>query len=193
MTNDISPGLEQVNARSVLGRPGKSTATAATENISSPRPRDFRESDFETLFKLDQECFPAGIAYSRNELMHYLSRPRAIALVAESVQGNICGFVVAESGRAAANGSSAVRACAGHIITIDVSAPARRAGLGSRLMDAIESRLRAADCDRIYLEVAVDNLSAIAFYKRRGYVVVKTLPRYYDRVLDGLRMEKRLE
>jgi len=166
---------------------------AAAKGQASPvRLREFQKEDFEELLKLDQACFSPGIAYSRDELMHYLVRPRSTSLVAESCEGVIYGFVVAENGRIATNSSSMERACAGHIITIDVSAKARRAGVGSMLMAGIESRLQAAHCDRIFLEVAVDNLSAISFYKRRGYGVVKTLPRYYHRALDGLRMEKRL-
>jgi ribosomal protein S18 acetylase RimI-like enzyme len=32
----------------------------------------------------------------------------------------------------------------------------------------------------MYLEVAVNNLAAIAFYKRHHYSVVRTIPRYYQ-------------
>jgi len=38
--------------------------------------------------------------------------------------------------------------------------------------------------------VAVDNHPAIAFYKRHGYSIVGTIPRYYLGSLDALRMEK---
>ena len=30
--------------------------------------RDFEPEDFETLWRMDQECFPPGISYSKQEL-----------------------------------------------------------------------------------------------------------------------------
>ena len=127
--------------------------------------RDFRAEDFDTLWRIDQECFAPGIAYSRRELGLYIRHPRSFTLVAESLRRKskaakdeappILGFLVAEAHRAA-----------GHLITIDVLPQAQRAGIGSKLLAEAEERLRAAACRRIYLETAVDNLAAIAFYKR---------------------------
>ena len=74
----------------------------------------------------------------------------------------IAGFIVAEADRAK-----------GHIITIDVIAPARRYGVGSLLLGAAEDRLRAAHCQLVELETAVDNISALSFYKRHGYSVIE--------------------
>jgi|SRR5581483_3043972 len=146
-----------------------------------PVLRDYRSSDLEELWRIDHECFAEGISYSRRELEFYIGRPRAITLVAE-VEGNIAGFIVADRDR---RGN-------GHIITIDVLAGARRSGLGSTLMQAAEQRLTAAGAKRVYLETAMDNAAALAFYKRHGYSVVGTIPRYYLDSVDALRMEKPL-
>ncbi len=158
--------------------------------------RDFRQQDFDTLWGIDQVCFVAGIAYSRRELGLYIRQPRSFTLVAESASGGqqspvnaktnatdsvIVGFLVAEAHRAA-----------GHLITIDVLPQARRAGVGSKLLLAAEERLRSRSCRRIYLETAVDNLPAIAFYKRHQYFTVHTLPRYYSNGVDALMLEKDL-
>lgn len=147
--------------------------------------RDYQSSDFDTLWRLDQSCFPAGIAYSRNELRHYIRRPAAFTLVAqegtESASG-IAGFLVAEVERGS-----------GHVITIDVIAAARRSGVGSLLLSTAEERLRAAKCGRVELETAVDNVSALSFYKRHGYSVVRTFPRYYSNGVDALILEKELK
>ncbi len=80
----------------------------------------------------------------------------------------------------------------GHIITIDVIASARRFGVGSLLLGTAEDRLRAAGCRSIELETAVDNSSALAFYKRHGYSVIKTFPRYYSNGVDALVLQKDL-
>ncbi len=143
--------------------------------------RPFCPSDFDTLWRMDQACFPPGIAYSRLELAFYIKRRGSLTVVAEK-DGKIAGFVVALS-----------RGNRGHIVTIDVVSPARRSGLGSQLIAAAEDHLRAASCQTVSLETAVDNHAALAFYKRHGYSVAGTIPRYYQNSLDALRLEKNLE
>jgi ribosomal-protein-alanine N-acetyltransferase len=64
--------------------------------------------------------------------------------------------------------------------------------LGTLLMDAAEARMRDQHCDVVYLETAVDNRAAIAFYKGRGYAFLSTIPRYYPGGLDALVMGKKL-
>ena len=144
--------------------------------------REYRPDDFEELWRLDHECFAPNLAYSRFELMSYIRRRSAFTLVAEDGKV-IAGFVVAERD---------ARRQAGHIITIDVRSTARRTGVGTTLMDAAEARLLESGCRAVYLETAVNNEAAIAFYKRRGYFVLSTVPRYYDGKLDALVMGKKL-
>ncbi len=143
--------------------------------------RDYRDSDFETLWRLDQECFPPDLAYSRTELAGYIRRPSAVTVVAEQ-GGKIAGYIVAERGGRKV----------GHIITLDVRAQARRSGLGSKLMAAAEERLRGLGCPSVLLEVAVGNAAAIAFYHRQGYVTLATIPRYYNGKTDALLLGKKL-
>lgn len=148
--------------------------------------REYRAEDFLRLWKVDQECFAAGIAYSKLELKTYIRRRNAFTLVAEGpAQGDVrpvVGFLVAEAGRGGV----------GHIITIDVIAAARRAGVGSELLRQAELRLRAAGSRSVVLETAVDNHSALTFYKRHEYFLVKTVPRYYSNGLDAFVLKKDL-
>jgi [ribosomal protein S18]-alanine N-acetyltransferase len=150
--------------------------------------RDFRKEDFETLWSIDQQCFAAGIAYSRMELAVYIRRAGAITLVtqrkgfaAESSEG-LAGFIVAHPRRGGT----------GHVVTIDVLPEARRLGVGSRLLEAAEERLQGAGCRTVSLETAVDNTSALAFYKRHKYFLVKTVPRYYANGVDAFVLQKDL-
>ena len=146
--------------------------------------REYRVEDFQTLYEIDRSCFPPGIAYSRLELTHYMKLRGAFTIVAETQRKTpeIAGFLIAQRHPKGM----------GHVITIDTLKPFRRHGLGRLLMKAAEDRLRAAGCDAIFLEVAVDNASAIRFYKRLKYFVLKTLPRYYPNKLDAYLMAKRL-
>jgi ribosomal-protein-alanine N-acetyltransferase len=157
--------------------------------------RNHRPQDFNTLWKIDQTCFAPGIAYSRYELKGFMRHPGAFTLVAEAAPkagagpngtgvlngDSILGFLVAESARGI-----------GHIITIDVRSEARRHHVGSALLDAAELRLLSAQCQMVRLETAVDNAAAISFYKRRGYNILQTIPRYYSSGVDALLLEKDL-
>jgi ribosomal-protein-alanine N-acetyltransferase len=143
--------------------------------------RDFEPEDFETLWRMDQACFPAGIAYSKQELKTYIRHRGAFTLVAvESLGGKAQGFIVAHRGPT------------GHIVTIDVDPCTRRSGVGSALLQSAEERLHAAGSHAVGLETAVDNGSALAFYKRHGYNVLRTWPRYYSNGVDALVLKKDL-
>ena len=143
--------------------------------------RDFKPEDFETLWQMDQDCFPAGISYSKQELKSYIRRRGSFTLVVRDVdQGQAVGFIVVHEGST------------GHVITIDVVAKQRRSGVGSMLLRAAEDRLRTAGSSAVGLETAVDNSAALSFYKRYGYNVIRTLPRYYSNGVDALVMKKDL-
>lgn len=147
--------------------------------------RDFLSPDFETLWRIDQQCFTPGISYSQPELAAYIRLLGSFTLVAEtsnSDQARILGFTVGTSNRRRQ----------GHIITIDVLPDARRLGVGSTLLSAAEDRLRAGQCETVKLETAVNNAPALAFYKRHAYFVIKTIPRYYPDGLDAFVLGKSL-
>jgi len=142
--------------------------------------RDFKSEDFETLWRLDQECFPTGISYSKPELKSYIRAQGAFTLIANDVDDRVGGFIIVHDGPT------------GHVITIDVDRAARRSGVGSALLRAAEDRLRAQGSSAVGLETAVDNVAALAFYKRHGYKMIRTWPRYYSNGVDALVMRKEL-
>lgn len=148
--------------------------------------REYRPQDFERLLEIDQACFVNGIAYSEREMRHFLSRPSAVRLVGEQ-SGKIQGFIIADQFHPRRSPRQM-----GQIITIDVLPEARRSGLGSRLLDAAEEKLKEDGCTYVSLETAVDNLGAMRFYKKHGYVGLKILPNYYLDSLDALLMGKKL-
>jgi [ribosomal protein S18]-alanine N-acetyltransferase len=151
------------------------------------RLRPYDKNDFEHLFKLDQQCFPADIAYSRAELSSYVARKNSFTLIAENPEGTtaaekIAGFITVEL----------THNSYGHIITIDTRSQYRRQGLGTLLIEGAEKKIKDKEGFMVALEVAVNNTAAIEFYKRHKYNVLKTLPCYYNGKVDGLLMTKRL-
>jgi len=151
--------------------------------------RNYSDGDFDTLLAIDQSCFAPEIAYSAFELKTYINRKGSFTFVAESSElsegksggTSIIGFIVGEQSRGT-----------GHIITIDVRTEARRHRVGSELLKLAEKQLRLWKSNAVRLETAVDNISALSFYNRHGYHVIKTIPRYYSNGLDALLLEKDL-
>jgi ribosomal protein S18 acetylase RimI-like enzyme len=148
--------------------------------------REYRPEDFASLLAIDQVCFVEGIAYSAREMRHFLAQPSVVKIIGEQA-GDIKGFIIADRFRPRRS-----EQCMGQIITIDVLPDARRSGLGSRLLDAAEGELKKNGCTYVSLETAVDNLAAMRFYKRHGYVGLKILPDYYLDSIDALMMGKKL-
>ncbi len=143
--------------------------------------RDYRAADFDCLWRIDQLCFPPGIAYTQMDLTGFVTRRKSITLVAEFA-GTIAGFAVAQPIRNI-----------GRILTLDVLPDARRSGLGSQLMNECERRLLVTGCQQIFLETAVNNDAAIGLYRKLGYEILRTLPLYYPtHALDAYLMGKLL-
>ena len=142
--------------------------------------RVYQRGDFDALYKLDQSCFPRGIAYSKTTLRYFLTLSSAECLLA--VEGSdIAGFILSELDRPLA-----------HIITLDVAEAHRRSGVGSLLLNAAENRFSARGVRMVFLETAVNNHAAVNFWSRHGYIVEGMLKRYYLNRIDGYEMRKML-
>jgi ribosomal-protein-alanine N-acetyltransferase len=140
--------------------------------------------DLDTLIEIDTACFPAGIAYPREEIAALLIATPVLTIVAEKAEA-IAGF-------AALGWSRRRGARHGELITIDVLPQFRREGVGWRLHGELESWLRAGGGASIQLHVSIVNTAAINFYQRLGYRTVARIPRYYLDSIDAWRMEKAL-
>jgi [ribosomal protein S18]-alanine N-acetyltransferase len=157
-----------------------------TELVDFPI-RDYRAADFDRLWKIDQLCFPPGIAYTQMDLTGFVMRRKAITLVAEfppdtEFAGRTAGFAVAQPIRNI-----------GRILTLDILPEARRFGLATQLMQKCEERLRAGGCKQVFLETAVTNVPAIRLYQKLGYEILRTLSLYYPtHALDAYLMGKQL-
>src|SRR5438876_716461 len=156
----------------------------ADNAASHPRtgPVEIREifpSDLERLYRLDRLCFEEGIAYSRRQLRGFLSLPTAQGLIVES-RGRLDGFAIGYLSRDGA----------GHVVTLDVHPRERRRGVGKILLEELLSRLRRGGARRAILEVAEENLGAIAFYETLGFRRRRRLPDYYAPGRSALEMER---
>ena len=153
---------------------------AAFSRAPEVRLRAYEARDFDPLYKLDQTCFPRGIAYSKTTLRYFLALSSAECLLVVE-EDEIAGFILSEL-----DGPLA------HIITLDVAEAHRRSGVGSMLLKAAENSLSAQGVRTIFLETAVNNHAAVNFWTRHGYVKEGILKRYYLNRIDGYEMRKAL-
>ena len=142
--------------------------------------RAYQQDDFDALYKLDQSCFPRGIAYSKTTLRYFLALSSAECLLAVE-DADIAGFILCER-----DGPLA------HIITLDVVEAHRRSGVGTLLLNAVENNLSAQGVRTVFLETAVNNHAAVNFWSLHGYIKEGILKRYYLNRIDGYEMRKML-
>lgn len=117
-------------------------------------------ADYEPVFALWQSI-ERGVHTGRSdtpaEIQKKLARDPDLFLVAE-VDGSILGSVI--------GGYDGRRGLVYHLA---VDAAFRGQGIGSRLMDELEARLRAKGCLKCYLLVTSDNPEAEVYYQHRGW------------------------
>jgi ribosomal-protein-alanine N-acetyltransferase len=142
--------------------------------------RPYQPADFESLYRIDQACFPKGIAYGRTELRIYLGAEGSHCLLAET-SGDVAGYILTDRSREI-----------GHIVTLDVLEKYRRQNVGSVLLEAAEQEAASRGGKLMVLETATTNKPAIAFWKKHGYREFGMAANYYGRGLDAYRMHKSL-
>jgi len=117
-------------------------------------------ADYEQVYKL-WGAMEKGVRVSRSdsldEIKKKIARDPDLFLVAES-NGAIIGSVI--------GGFDGRR---GMVYHLAVASGFRGAGVGSRLMDELESRLHSKGCLKCYLLVTLDNSEAESYYQRRGW------------------------
>jgi ribosomal-protein-alanine N-acetyltransferase len=99
---------------------------------------------------------------------------------------------------AASDGFVIVQAAAdeAEILTLAVRPAARRNGVATALVETAARRAALVGADRLFLEVAEDNLAARALYARLGFEPVGRRPLYYARAngpaVDALLLARNL-
>jgi ribosomal-protein-alanine N-acetyltransferase len=146
--------------------------------------RDYSPYDFETLYEIDQACYPRGIAYSRRMLRWYLSQRGSLCIVAHvagAAQTAQQGFLIAQA-----------RGAEGYIVTIDVLEAHRRSGIGTALLQETERRLAKIGVRYVGLQTATNNEAGVAFWLRHGYRSSGVSRGYYLGRIDAYEMFKEL-
>ena len=114
--------------------------------------RPYRESDRTWAERLVNQAFGGHLQARRGELIDVLALP---------------GFVADDDGRRL--GLLTYRRDRADCELAFIEASERHRGVGTALLDAL--RREVMDCKRIWLVTTNDNLEALRFYQRRGFVL----------------------
>lgn len=129
--------------------------------VSSIQIREFCfPADYEPVFALwgsIEKGVHTGRSDTPAEIEKKLTRDPDLFLVAETEDSIIGSVIGGYDGRR------------GLVYHLAVAAAFRSKGVGSRLMDELESRLRAKGCLKCYLLVTTDNPEAEIYYQQRGW------------------------
>ena len=133
------------------------------------------------LLALEALCFNGDLSVRRN-LRHLLRSPSAYCIGAYQ-RGNIVGSMTVLF---RSNSSSA------RLYSLAVAPSFRGMGLGRRMLKLAEREARLRGCNRMRLEVRMDNIPAIFLYERAGFVDTQLLPGYYEDGAHAFVMRKEL-
>ena len=134
--------------------------------------REYRATDLEAMFQLDEACFAEEFRFDRESMREFAEERNAVVHVAEKVGGEIVGFVIAHFECVASEWRA-------YIVTLDVAPVHRKKGLATRLMREVEVCALAAGVRWIQLHVFAGNEAAIRFYERLGYLRTTVRRGYY--------------
>jgi len=129
--------------------------------------RPFKINDLSQVLMVERESFPPGQQYDEFVFKHYLGMKHIfhVADLCGKIIGYVLGFVQDSS--------------TAHLASIAVSPAYRGFGIGKRLLEEFEWKATALGAKRIVLEVSVSNIVALNMYVKRGYKIVRRIPRYY--------------
>ena len=79
------------------------------------------------------------------------------------------------------------------ILLLYVNSKFRRLGYANKLLNKIQAVLKSSNLKKIYLEVSLDNISAIRLYKKNKFIKIGVRKKYYNysgKKIDALILEK---
>ena len=130
---------------------------------------------------------------SRRAVEHGLPWSWTASRVGEAIVDPGTNVVVAKfSGAVIGFGVMEFEENAAHLVLFAVDAPDRRKGLGGTMLAWLETVARTAGVTCIRVEARADNVAALAFYRRHGYVEGDEVLGMYYGAADGIRLAKAL-
>ncbi len=140
--------------------------------MDRPAPRIAGPCDTDLLAALHERCFRPedGEVWDRDSIAGLLGTPGCFAFVAVEDDSNPVGLLIAR-----------VAGAESEILTLGVLPDRRRAGHGRVLAEAAANHAAGQGAEALFLEVAADNVAALALYESCGFRPVGRRADYYRR------------
>lgn len=127
-------------------------------------------TDAQSIHKVNKVCLP--LSYSTSEIISMINSKDHIVLIAKNNKKNIViGFLLARYKKK--------NKC--HILSFGVLEEYRKQGIGSQLITSVKDYIDNR-ANQISLNVHVENESAIKFYKKHEFEIIKTRKDYYCQI-----------
>lgn len=148
--------------------------------------KDFQKSvrlatiqDLKAIYEFDRLCFPID-AFSKNQWAHLLKSTSASTWIIEAENSKmILGVITALMRR----GIQTAR-----LYSFAIHPDARKQALATQLHAYVMDLFKNQSIKKVHLEVRENNLPALHFYHRLGYLPIAKLPNYYPDGIDGIKM-----
>jgi len=151
--------------------------------------RRFNPADLEAVININRICLPENYApYFFTDT--YNTLPDGF-IVAE-LQERVVGYIMCRLEHGFSDLKRLRFAKKAHIISVAVMPDYRKLGIGTALAEQVSSALSAMNADECFLEVRTTNDPAITLYRKLGYQVTRTIPRYYFDGSDAYVMTRTL-
>ncbi len=177
-------GLDSVTILWRSERNAPSLAILKKPDVATKEPtiRPQASADSKELFQLETEIFDCEIVSLRS-FRRFVASSTIASYVACDEDGRLVGYATV---------TFRPRCQTARIYSIAVHPRGRRGGLGFRLLQTCEAAARERGCNRLRLEVRMDNPGAIAFYEKHGYERYGSRLQFYEDGTDALLLRKSL-
>jgi ribosomal-protein-alanine N-acetyltransferase len=131
------------------------------------------------IIEIENQSFPVD-AFTERTFKYFHAKCADLFSVAE-LEDQITGYIIAC--RTLSNSN---------IVSIAVARDNRRKGIGKTLVEHTLKKLKRFPVDTVELEVRVNNLSGISFWRSMGFDPFRYLYSYYHDGQDAVKMSRKL-
>ena len=138
-----------------------------------PTLRNYKSGDLNKILEIEKTIFPQP--WPERFFEYIIDSASGLFIIAE-YNGKIIGYIIGclREKRGPQGGT-----LLGHVLNIAVVQEWRGKGVGTMMMDELESRFILLETNQAFLEVRVSNTVAQKFYAQRGYFTTGRIIDYY--------------
>jgi ribosomal-protein-alanine N-acetyltransferase len=142
--------------------------------------RRTRIEDLPAILRIETKSF-ARDAWRRDQFLDYLAHPARCVFLVASMNGTVIAYALAYH--------TAIRS---EIDSIAVTPRHRRKGIAATLLKRVLNSLRGLGLPAVFLNVRLENDSAMRLYRELGFAPIRRIQNYYEDGATAIRMRRML-